>query len=85
MSEKIKFTESELENLKNLQTGYQLLQSLFGEVAIARLNLDNRHVELSNSLNILKQQEVELVKELNDKYGPGELDSAKNVFTPLKT
>jgi hypothetical protein len=29
-----------------------------------------------------QQKERDLVKELNDKYGPGQLDPASGVFTP---
>ena len=31
----------------------------------------------------LQQKERDLVKELNDKYGPGSLDPQTGVFTPV--
>ena len=84
MTDEIKLTDVELQNLKNLQTGISQLQVFFGEVKIARLNLTRREVELEASFGELKKQEAELVSTLNSKYGSGQIDQNSGKFTPDK-
>ena len=69
MAEEIKFTDEELKSLSELSQGYQNIQSAFGQLRVQKILLE-------------QQKERDLVKELNDKYGPGQLDPASGVFTP---
>ena len=69
MAEEIKFTDEELKSLSELSQGYQNIQSAFGQMRVQKILLE-------------QQKERDLVKELNDKYGPGQLDPASGVFTP---
>ena len=89
MSEEIKFTEDELKSLKDLQETYGKVQADFGALKVRRLVLEQQLEELDNAdeavhkaYTDIQETERNLVKELNEKYGPGSLDPQTGVFTP---
>ena len=84
-----KFTEDELKSLQDLQTSYQQKQLQFGQLEVQRLlvtqqldQLDNAKAKLEVEYGEVQETERNLVKQLNEKYGPGNLDPATGVFTP---
>ena len=88
-SKDIKFTDDELKSLQGLQTSYQEKQNVLGQLAVQKLlmnqqveSIETRLVEVEQEYQTVQQEERELVKTLNDKYGPGQLDPATGVFTP---
>ena len=92
MVKEIKFTEKELESLSGLAQGYQTTQSAFGQLRVQKIllsqqqeGLEEAEVKLESDYITLQDKERELVKELNDKYGPGSLDPQTGVFTPVET
>ena len=89
-SDEIKFSEEELKELGELQTSYQEKQAQLGQIAVQKILLgqqveaiDNRQVELEGEYEAVQQSERDLVKKLNEKYGPGQLDPQSGVFTPI--
>jgi predicted nuclease with TOPRIM domain len=88
MSE-IKFTEEELKSLAELQTKSATITNRFGQLAIAKINLEkqNEAVEeeefkLHEELESLKEDEQKETDVITKKYGPGQLDPKTGVFTP---
>ena len=88
-SDELKFTDEELQELQDLQNGYQEKQALLGQLAVQRILLDQqsdaleaRQTEVEQEYEGVQQQERDLVQKLNEKYGPGQLDPATGVFTP---
>jgi len=88
-SKDIKFTDDELKSLQGLQTSYQEKQAALGQLAVQKLlmnqqveSIETRLVEVEQEYQTVQQEERDLVKTLNDKYGPGQLDPATGVFTP---
>ena len=84
-----KFTDDELKSLQELQTNYQEKQNVLGQLAVQKIlmnqqveSIETRLVEVEQEYQTVQQEERELVKTLNDKYGPGQLDPATGVFTP---
>jgi plasmid maintenance system killer protein len=84
----VKFTKEELKKLRELQEGYLSVQSKFGQVAIARLNLQKQADELRDveqnmrkEFDDLQVNEKEIVSDLTGKYGQGTLDPKTGVFT----
>ena len=84
-----KFTEDELKSLQGLQTSYQQKQLQFGQLEVQRLlvsqqleQLDNAKAQLEVEYGEIQDTERKLVADLNEKYGPGNLDPATGVFTP---
>jgi len=90
-SKEVKFTDDELKSLQELQTSYGEKQSMLGQLAVQKIllnqqidALNNRTSEVEQEYQTTQQEERDLVKTLNDKYGPGQLDPATGVFTPSK-
>ena len=88
MSE-IKFTEEELTSLAELQNKSAAITNRFGQLAIAKINLEkqNEAVEeeefkLHEELESLKEDEQKELDVITKKYGPGQLDPKTGVFTP---
>ena len=87
-----KFTEEELKSLSDLQSSYQQKQLQFGQLKVQKLLLQQQQEAIEQSeaqLEVdyagVQENERKIVKELNDKYGPGNLDPATGVFTPSET
>ena len=85
----IKFTEEELKSLNDLNQGYQTKQSQFGQLKVQRIllsqqieALDETEIRLETEYSELQKSEQNLVKSLNEKYGPGQLDPKTGIFTP---
>ena len=88
MSE-IKFTEKELQSLQELSTKSNEITNRFGQLAIAKINLEKQseaveeeEFKLHEELEALKEEEQETLQSITDKYGPGTLDPTTGVFTP---
>ena len=88
MSE-IKFTEKELQSLQELSNESNGITNRFGQLAIAKINLEKQseaveeeEFKLHQELESLKEKEQETLKSITDKYGPGSLDPQTGVFTP---
>ena len=90
-SDELKFTDEELQELQDLQNGYQEKQAMVGQLAVQRILLDQqsdaleaRQTEVETEYEGVQQQERDLVQKLNEKYGPGQLDPQTGVFTPTE-
>ena len=88
-SKEMKFTDEELQSLQKLQDNYQEKQAILGQLAVQRILLDQlgealavRITEVEQEYLNVQQEERDIVKKLNDKYGPGQLDPTTGVFTP---
>ena len=87
--DEIKFTEKELQTLNDLQVKYNTITNQFGQLAIAKLNLEkqtevvnDQEFKLQEELEQAREQEQEILNEITEKYGPGQLDPQSGVFTP---
>ena len=87
--ESTKFTDEELKSLQELQNTYASITTQFGQVRVSRLNLerqlnglDEAEASLEESWDKNRQVENDLVKSLNEKYGPGSLNPSTGEFTP---
>ena len=88
-SKEVKFTEDELNLLQKLQTDYQEKQTILGQLSVQRILIDQqaealalRMTEVEQEYLNVQQEEQDLVKTLNEKYGPGQLDPQTGVSTP---
>ena len=89
-TKEIKFTEEELQSLKQIQQDYLECQTAFGQVAIQKIALQQQIDALAKSeddyakkYQETQEKEREVAKALNDKYGSGNLDPQTGVFTPV--
>ena len=89
MAKEVKFTEKELQSLTDLQTKYNSVTNKFGQLAIAKLNIEKQQEALEEEefkvheeLESTRNEEQELLSKITEKYGPGTLDPQTGVFTP---
>ena len=87
----VKFTKEELESLQNLKNDYKNIQNELGRVSVLRIqaeqrveDLDNNQLQLEVMYKETQQREPNLVGELTEKYGVGNLDINTGKFTPVK-
>ena len=89
MSEEVKFTEEEMNQIKELQKGYVNLQNALGQLSVSRIRLEQQLNDLDTAEENIKSQftenqtkESNFVDGINKKYGDGNLDINTGVFTP---
>ena len=92
MADQIKFTEEEMDKIKEVQQEYQQKTAVFGQLSYQIFQLERQletaagaEVALKKEIIDLEQQERALVKELNDKYGAGTLDPQTGEFKPAQS
>ena len=92
MAKEIKFTEEELKSLSDLAQGYQTTQAAFGQLRVQKIllqqqseGLEEAEIKLEADYTSLQDNERDIVKHLNEKYGPGSLDPQTGVFTPVES
>lgn len=84
-----KFSQEEMDSLSSLQQRYLECQTTFGQISVQKLQLQQQIDGLSKSeqdnveaYQQVQQDEQEMAKKLNEKYGDGTLDPQTGVFTP---
>ena len=89
MPKEIKFTEDELKSVGDLQVKYNTVTNKFGQIAIAKLNLEKQQESIEEEefkvheeLESVRAEEQEVLTGITEKYGPGTLDPQTGVFTP---
>ena len=82
MSEEIKFTEEELKSLGDLQQSYQRITNSYGQIALAKHNLEEQEAAVKSEFENTRKQEQHLLNSITEKYGPGQLNPQTGVFTP---
>lgn len=87
----IKFSNDDIKSLNDLSQKYQTIQSSFGQLRVQKIlvsqqqaNLEEAEAKLEAEYIDNQNEERELVKKLNEKYGPGTLDPETGVFTPTE-
>ena len=90
MADEIKFTDEELKSLQELSPNYQNIQASFGQMKVQKIlnqqqadALEEAEVKMDADYKDIQDSERKLVEELNEKYGPGQLDPQTGVFTPV--
>ena len=90
MADEIKLTDEELKSLQDLSQSYQNIQASFGQMKVQKIlnqqqadALEEAEVKMDADYKDIQDKERELVQQLNEKYGPGQLDPQTGVFTPV--
>jgi len=89
MAEAIKFTEEEVGQINQLRQEVANVFTQLGQVSLERKRriqeLDGIENQLIQKHQELQQQEQELFKGLNEKYGDGNYDPTTGEFVPTPT
>ena len=87
-----KFSQEEMDKIKEIQSSYVGIQQAFGQVEVGRLRLEQQldatqqaSVELRDRFSEVQKEEQKFIEELNEKYGDGSLDLESGTFTPNKS
>ena len=84
MSKEKVLTETEIENVKKVREDFQILVGRIGEVEIGILNLQKNKKTLEVELDRIQQEEIKIAKELEIKYGKGNVSLETGKFTPVE-
>ena len=89
MSEEIKFTDEELQEIQSIQNDYNDVAAKFGQIEVQRIlmnqqleTLDKSYEGLQSDYKKTQKIEKDLSEKLNEKYGTGTLDIKTGIFTP---
>lgn len=89
MSEPIKFTQQELDALKNIQLSFQENIMSFGQLYLDKMTLDSKIKELTQVESSLREKYEKIQKDEDDwlnsitsKYGEGSLNLKDGTFIP---
>jgi len=90
-SKQIKFTKEELSGIREVRNSFNNITTNFGSLEVQRIQAEQRlaaieqqKVIAENEYNQVIQKEVELLNNLNEKYGQGTLDLEQGIFTPAE-
>jgi len=91
MTQPIKFTQEELDQITELRDGNSTKISEFGQVELEILLTNQRLESLDAAKSTLQKdyiglqtKEQKLVQTLNEKYGAGSVDLSNGEFIPVK-
>ncbi len=92
MTNAIKFKDDELKELTDLRTGYSTTQAQLGAIKVQQTLAERQYdallkaeEELKTNYIKLTDQEAELVKKFNEKYGIGTVNIESGEFIPAPT
>jgi hypothetical protein len=87
MSQEVKFTQEELDQIKSLQVKYNEIGIQLVQIKLARKNaieyldqLDEQEEQLTNQIVEANQSEKQLAEQFSEKYGVGSLDMETGLF-----
>jgi len=82
--EKKVLTKDEISSLKDLKQQYSDLTETTGVIEMQIINLEIKKEQIKEKLKSLQQKEIKLAKELEEKYGNGEISLESGEFLPNK-
>jgi hypothetical protein len=77
-----KLTEKEVKELSELQQKNAALINELGTIELANIGLEERRENAEKFLFEVREEEKELAKTLEEKYGTGSIDLVKGEFIP---
>jgi len=80
----IKLTQEELDTLKTLNEKNRAVIAEFGEIELAKLQLEKRRKFAEDYLANLRQEQDANGKVLTEKYGNGSIDLESGEFVPTE-
>ena len=85
MADTVKFTDEELQEIKELQKLYNAVVYQAGQYQIESMALRDKKSLVTSNLEEVKRRETELVSNLTTKYGQGSINLESGEFTPVST
>jgi hypothetical protein len=76
-------TQEEIQSLKKIQSSQQILLDTFGDLEYKIQILDLEKQKLKQTLQLQIEEEIKIGKQLQEKYGDGNIDLEKGEFIPI--
>ena len=80
----IKLEKNELSQLNSIKNARSSVINEFGKISIIELQLSQRKNNAEINFAKIEEAQVDLAKNLEEKYGKGTIDIDSGVFIPLK-
>jgi hypothetical protein len=77
-----KFTDEEMNTLRDIQKLYNDATLAFGNVYLQKKQLEDLEIGLNKEFQELKNREKSFMDSVVSKYGEGSIDPSTGVFTP---
>ena len=77
-----KLKQEEIDQIQEIQSRMKTVEQQFGQVALAKINLQKRTSNITSYLEETQEMERNLVVELEEKYGRGSIDLQNGEFIP---
>jgi hypothetical protein len=81
--EKKVLTQEEIQSLKKIQSNQQILLNTFGDIEYKIQIFELEKQKLKQSLQLQIEEEIKIGKQLQEKYGDGNIDLEKGEFIPV--
>tara|TARA_B100000963_G_C22604595_1_gene661854 strand:+ start:194 stop:508 length:315 start_codon:yes stop_codon:yes gene_type:complete len=81
VNEEKKLTSDELKEVQQYDQKFQQIQFAFGEIQIMKMNLEKREVSLKEQFDKTVEDQNEMRKSLQEKYGEVSVDKNTGVIT----
>ena len=85
MAKTVKFTDEELQEIKELQNLFQQSTYQAGRYYFEKSAFDRKKELIDSYFENAKQQETALIQKINEKYGAGSINLETGEFTPTST
>ena len=85
MADTVKFSEEELQEVKELQRLYNAVVYQAGQYQIESMALEDKKARVEANLEEVKNRETKLVSDLTTKYGQGSINLETGEFTSVST
>ena len=83
MAKTVKFTDEELQEIKELQNLYNTVVYQAGQFHLEEIYLDKKIDQVEANLEEVKRREQEIISKLNTQYGQGSINLETGEFTPV--
>lgn len=78
-----KLTQEELQEIASIQNNFRNLLLEYGQIEVARKDLESRTQNADRLLQTYRNQEQEVARSLEEKYGKGSVDLESGTFIPV--
>lgn len=83
-NESVKLEQEELQRIAQIQQVSQNITMEYGNIELAKKALQARAERADDALEALQENEKELVKALEEKYGQGSINLQEGTFVPFE-
>jgi len=84
MAEKVNLDKQEIESITQIQQLTQKLVIEYGNIELAKKVLETRKDKADTLVKSLREKEVQLVQQLQNKYGQGSINLEEGTFLPAE-